>query len=132
MLAGRIIEIEPERAEYHEWAGRIAVNQEQLENALAHYHEAWVLQPGSQRIAMAYAELLTRNGEAVRAQEVLAGLEDLPATRLSRIAFALEADLRELRADLAFWRRVESPEGYLRVFPEGHFAELAGWMARPQ
>ena len=68
------IELEPDRAEFHAWAGRIAVNLGQEDRALDYYREAWSLRPESQQISMAYAELLRRNDQVDAAQDVLSGL----------------------------------------------------------
>lgn len=95
-LAEAAITLQPGQAEFHAWAGRIAVNLEHDEEALDYYHTAWKLKAQSQPIAMAYAQLLKRNDEIDAAQDVLAGLEDSPINRFARIAFALDSDRREL------------------------------------
>ncbi len=99
-LAEMAISLDPERAEFHAWAGRVAVNLKQEDIALDYYRKAWKLAPTSQPIAMAYAQLLKRNGVIYTAQDVLAGLADSPINRFARIAFALDSDLRELAKDI--------------------------------
>jgi tetratricopeptide (TPR) repeat protein len=129
-LALLVLEQDPDRAEFHAWAGRIAVNLEQEQLALDHYTTAWTLQPGSQGIAMAYAELLARNGETTRAQEVLAALEDMPSIRLARIAFALDSGMRELAEQIySEFPDVDYPDPVEQAFQAAQAAELLGWPA---
>jgi tetratricopeptide (TPR) repeat protein len=126
-LAVSAIELAPDRAQFHAWAGRIAINLEQEQAALDYYNTAWTLQPQDQRIAMAYAELLRRNGQATQAQEVLASLEDLPATRLARVAFALDSDQRELAEKIyGEFSTIEYPDPAEHAFQAGQAAELLG------
>ena len=129
-LALSVLEQDPDRAEFHAWAGRIAVNLEQEQLALDHYTTAWTLQPGSQGITMAYAELLARNGETTRAQEVLAALEDTPSIRLARIAFALDSGMRELAEQIySEFPDVDYPDPVEQAFQAAQAAELLGWPA---
>ena len=119
------IELDSERAEFHVWAGRIAVNQNQEQLALDFYTTAWTLKPKSQGIAMAYAELLTRNGEVIPAQEVLAALDDTPSVRFARVAFALESDLRDLAEKIyAEFSKIEYPDYLEQAFQAAQAAEL--------
>lgn len=122
-LAIMAIELAPERAEFHAWAGRIEVNLKQEAAAIDHYHTAWELQPESQPIAMAYAQLLKRNGEINAAQEVLAGLQDTPINRFARVAFALDSGLQLLAEEIY--------EGFstAKYFDEMAFAFQAGQAA---
>jgi tetratricopeptide (TPR) repeat protein len=99
-LAKQAIEADPERAEFHAWAGRIAVNLEMNDEAMDFYHAAWKLSPASQPIAMAYAQLLKRNGDLDLAQDVLAGLDDNPVNRFARIAFALDSEMEALALEI--------------------------------
>ncbi len=124
-LAARILRLAPERAEFHAWAGRLAVNLGQESEARSHYRDAWELDVSNQRIAMAYAELLSRNGEGERIQEVLSALEDAPAIRLARVAFALEAGLDELAVEIyQGFQDANYPDPLEHAFQAAQAAEL--------
>lgn len=96
--AGQLIEtaidLEPDRADLLAWSGRVAINLDQLELALARYRQAWQAEPQDPQYAMAYAELLKRDGDAVTGQAVMAQLPDTPEMRFARIVYALDADDR--------------------------------------
>ncbi len=94
------IEVEPDRADFYAWAGRLAVNRDMPSLALKRYRQAWKADPDDQVIAMAYAELLKRSGDIEAAQAVLASLPDKPEMRFARIIFALDADDRRTAEDL--------------------------------
>ena len=127
-LAASAIELDPERAEFQAWAGRLAVNLEQLDQALVFYQAAWALRPAEIRFAMAYAELLKRTGDPVGAQEVLTTLEDTPETRFVRIAFALDSGQRPLAEQLyREYRTSEYGDSMERAFQAAQAAELLGW-----
>lgn len=127
-LAASAIELDPDRAEFQAWAGRLAVNLEQLDQALVFYQAAWALRPAEIRFAMAYAELLKRTGDPVRAQEVLTTLEDTPETRFARIAFALDSGQRPLAEQLyREYRTSEYSDSMERAFQAAQAAELLGW-----
>jgi len=124
-LAETVIGLDPERAEFHAWAGRISVNLEQEDIALDYYQVAWELRPASPKIAMAYAELLKRNGEVLVAQNVLAGLEDTPAIRFGRIVFALDSELIELAEKIyREFEEVSYPDEMEHAFQAAQAAEL--------
>ena len=137
-LATEAIRIQPDRAAYHAWAGRVAVNLEQDEEALAYYRAAWSLEPQDERIAMAYAELLKRGGQVVEAQDVLAGIEDTPANRFARIAFALDSEQREMAEKIyAGYEGAEYEDAMEHAFQAAQAAELlrmpgeaADWYAK--
>ncbi len=90
-LINRAIELEPGRADFYAWSGRLAVNQKNETLALKRYRQAWESGPDDQVIAMAYAELLNRSGDLNSAQAVLAQLPDKPEMRFARIIFTLDA-----------------------------------------
>ncbi len=90
-LINRAIELEPGRADFYAWSGRLAVNQKNETLALKRYRQAWESGPDDQVIAMAYAELLNRSGDLKSAQAVLAQLPDKPEMRFARIIFTLDA-----------------------------------------
>jgi tetratricopeptide (TPR) repeat protein len=89
-LADQAIKLAPERADILAWSGRLAVNLGDRLLALSRYQQAWEADPANEQIAMAYAELLKRNGEMKAAQAVLAELPDTPDMRFARILFALD------------------------------------------
>ena len=89
------IALEPERAEFLAWSGRLAVNMGNSELALQQYRQAWEMSQEDPKIAMPYAELLKRNNDPVAGQAVLAKLPDTPEMRFARIVFALDAGDRE-------------------------------------
>jgi tetratricopeptide (TPR) repeat protein len=94
-LADAAIALAPGRADLLAWSGRIAVNMGQTELALERYRMAWQATPGDPQVAMAYAELLKRQGEAGAGLDVLAQLPDSPEMRFARIVYALDADDRQ-------------------------------------
>ena len=124
-LVSSAIELSPERAEFLAWAGRIAVNQAQLERALEYYNAAWKLQPENQGMSMAYAELLKRTGKIDEAQEVLALLADDPGTRFARIAFAIDSGRPELAASIyREFEQLSYPDEMEHAFQAAQAAEL--------
>jgi tetratricopeptide (TPR) repeat protein len=126
--AERALKADPERANIHAWAGRLAVNLEREAEALEHYHTAWDLRPQDRRIAMAYAELLRRNERPDEAQAVLSGLDDTPDMRFARIAFALDSEYRELAEELyAEFGTAQYPDPLEHAFQAAQAAELLGW-----
>jgi len=87
----KAIALEPERAEFLAWSGRLAVNMGNSELALQQYRQAWEVSQENTQIAMSYAELLKRNNDPAAGQAVLAQLPDTPEMRFARIVFALDA-----------------------------------------
>ena len=63
----------------------------QTELALERYRQAWLATPQDLQVAMSYAELLKRQGDAGAGLDVLAQLPDTPEMRFARIVFALDA-----------------------------------------
>ena len=94
-FADQAIALEPERAEFLAWSGRLAVNLGNNDLALQRYRQAWELNQDDLQIAMSYAELLKRNDELAEGLAVLAQLPDTPDMRFARIVFALDAGDRE-------------------------------------
>jgi len=90
-LIDKALVLQSDRSDLFAWAGRLAVNRQHDVLALKHYKQAWDLSPDDLNLAMAYAELLKRNGDLAAAQAVLAGLPDTPDMRFARVVFALEA-----------------------------------------
>jgi len=94
-LIDMAVALETSRPDLYAWSGRLAVSRGNQTLALKHYRQAWQLKPDDQIIAMAYAELLKRNGDLTTAQTVLAQLPDKPEMRFARIIFALDAGDRK-------------------------------------
>ncbi|MGD9264454.1 MAG: tetratricopeptide repeat protein [Lysobacterales bacterium] len=90
-LADAAIALAPGRADLLAWSGRIAVNMGRNELALERYRQAWLATPQDLQVAMSYAELLKRQGDAGAGLDVLAQLPDTPEMRFARIVFALDA-----------------------------------------
>jgi tetratricopeptide (TPR) repeat protein len=94
-LVETAISLAPRRADLLAWSGRVAVNMGDLDLAEERYRQAWQVEPQDLQYAMAYAELLKRNGDAATGQSVLAQLPDAPEMRFARIVYALDAGDRE-------------------------------------
>lgn len=91
VLADAAIALDPVRSDLLAWSGRIAVNMGDDALALSRYQRAWKAAPEDASVAMAYAELLKRNGDAARGLDVLEHLPDSPEMRFARIVYALDA-----------------------------------------
>jgi tetratricopeptide (TPR) repeat protein len=119
------IAIDPERADMLAWAGRLAVNQGNESLALKRYRESWQLQPKNPKVAMSYAELLKRNGDLERAQDVLSQLPDAPDMRFARLVFALDGgDIKNAEALYAGFSQVEYEDASEAAFNAAQSAEL--------
>jgi tetratricopeptide (TPR) repeat protein len=90
-LIDRAIELEPDRATFLAWSGRLAASRNDEALALQRYQQAWETDPTDRNIAMAYAELLKRDGDLPAAKAVLEALPDTPDMRFARIVFMLDA-----------------------------------------
>lgn len=110
-LIDKAIELEPNRASFLAWSGRLAVSRKDNELALQRYQQAWEVDPNDRNIAMAYAELLKRDDDLPAAQAVLEGLPDTPDMRFARIVFMLDA------------RDVEMAEKLYRGYAEANYAD---------
>jgi tetratricopeptide (TPR) repeat protein len=99
-LIDQAIELEPGRATFLAWSGRLALSRKDNALALQRYQLAWKVDPTDQNISMAYAELLKRDDDLPAAQAVLAGLPDTPDMRFARIVFMLDARDRETAEQL--------------------------------
>lgn len=96
----KAIEIDPARADFLAWSGTLAVNQKNDALALERYRQAWTINPSEPGIAMAYAELLKRNGDMKSAYAVIDSLPSSPEMRFSGIVFALDADDKDTALDM--------------------------------
>jgi tetratricopeptide (TPR) repeat protein len=90
-LARQAVELSPERVEYLTWAGRLALNLKLTETGLEYVRRAWQLDPDEHDLALAYSDLLARNGHEEEAREVMRDMPQSPDVMLSRILFELAA-----------------------------------------
>ncbi len=126
-LAQQAVAREPDRAELHAWVGRLAVNQQDMERAMESYRQARALKPQDRTIAMAYAELLKRDGQKTAALDVLAELPDTPETRFARVGFALAADAPDAAASIyRGFHNTDYPDSFERAFQAARAAEMLG------
>ena len=93
-FARRAVELDPERPAFLAWAGRVALNLDLQDTGIEYIRRAWMLDPDNHDLALAYADLLARNGDAEGAREVMAGMQQTPDVMLSRILFELAAKER--------------------------------------
>jgi tetratricopeptide (TPR) repeat protein len=99
-LARRAVENDPERIEFLTWAGRLALNLKLPETGLQYIHQAWELDRDDHDLALAYADLLARTGDADGARTVMREMEQTPDVYLSRILFELAAAERAAAEEL--------------------------------
>jgi tetratricopeptide (TPR) repeat protein len=111
-LARRAVESDPERIEFLTWAGRLALNLKLPETGLEYIRRAWELDPEDHDLALAYADLLARTGDAEGARTVLQEMEQTPDVYLSRILFELAASERVAAEEL------------FKAFDSTHYADL--------
>ncbi len=88
-LAVKAAELEPGHAEFLTWAGRLALNLKKTGAGLKYIERAWQLTPEDHDLALAYADLLARSGQADGARQVMESMPQLPDVMLSRILFEL-------------------------------------------
>jgi len=90
-LARQAVELDPDRSEFLAWAGRLALNVKLTETGLEYVRRAWMLDPENHDLALAYADLLARNGHEDEARTVMRKMPQTPDVMLSRILFELAA-----------------------------------------
>lgn len=90
-LARRAVESDPGRIEFLTWAGRLALNLQLPDVGLEYIRQAWNIDPGDHDLALAYADLLARTGDADGARQVMREMEQTPDVYLSRILFEIAA-----------------------------------------
>jgi tetratricopeptide (TPR) repeat protein len=93
--ARRAAELKPDRPDFLTWAGRVALNMELKETGMEYIRRAWELDPENHDLALGYADLLARNGEAEQARKVMREMTQTPDVMLSRILFELSAKNRD-------------------------------------
>ena len=99
-LAVEAVEADPDRVQFLTWAGRLALNLEQRDEALDFIRRAWKLDPDDHDLALAYADLLAQSGDADGARKVMKKMEQTPDVMLSRILFELSARNEDGAEDL--------------------------------
>ncbi len=88
-LAVQAVDLEPERTEFLTWAGGLALNLNKTGEGLNYIERAWQLNPEDHDLALAYADLLARTGQADAAREVMEEMPQVPDVILSRILFEI-------------------------------------------
>jgi tetratricopeptide (TPR) repeat protein len=91
-FARRAVELYPERMDYLTWAGRVALNLKLAPTGIEFVGRAWRLEPDNHDLALAYADLLARNGRLDTARTVMRDMPQAPDVLLSRILFELSAN----------------------------------------
>jgi tetratricopeptide (TPR) repeat protein len=79
--------VEPERLEFIIWAGRLSLSLQLSDKALDYFRQASELAPEDHDLALAYADLLARDGNTDEVRAVLSGMKQVPDVMLSRILF---------------------------------------------
>ena len=93
-LARQAVELNPDQIQYLTWAGRLALNLKLTATGLEYIKRAWKLEPDNHDLALAYADLLARNGREEEARAVMRDMPQSPDVMLSRILFELAAKKR--------------------------------------
>ena len=130
-FARRTVELYPDRLDYLTWAGRVALNLKLTPTAIEYVRRAWRLEPDNQDVAMAYADLLARDGLFETARAVMQGLPSAPDVMLSRILFELAANNR-LEAERLFdeFATADFADPDAQAYFLGQAAEALGWPDR--
>jgi tetratricopeptide (TPR) repeat protein len=88
------VERYPERMDFLTWAGRVALNVKLTPTAIEYLRRAWRQEPANHDVALAYADLLARDGQFDAARAVMRDMPQAPDVMLSRILFELAANQR--------------------------------------
>lgn len=99
-LARQAVEANPQRIEFLTWAGRLALNLKLPDTGLEYIRRAWERDPDDHDLALAYADLLARTGDADGARRIMREMKQTPDVMLSRILFEIAAADREAAAAL--------------------------------
>jgi tetratricopeptide (TPR) repeat protein len=130
-LARRAVESDPERIEFLTWAGRLALNLKLPETGLEYIRRAWQLEPDDHDLALAYADLLARTGDAESARKVMREMEQTPDVYLSRILFELAASERAAAEELfKVFDAMEYEDLVEKSFYQAQAAEALGYWQR--
>ena len=126
-LARQAVELHPERIEFLTWAGRLALNLELIETGLEYVRRAWLLDSENHDLALAYADLLARNGHEAEARTVMREMPQSPDVMLSRILFELAAKDRTAADKLfAEFEEMDFPDPQEKVYYQAQSAEALG------
>ncbi len=126
-LARQAVELNPGRIEFLTWAGRLALNLKLVETGLEYIRRAWRLDPGNHDLALAYADLLARNGHKSEARTVMEEMPQAPDVMLSRILFELAAENRVAAEKLfAEFQQMDFPDQEEKIFYQAQSAEALG------
>ena len=99
-LARQAVEDNPQRIEFLTWAGRLALNLKLPDTGLEYFRRAFERDPDDHDLALAYADLLARTGDADGARKIMNEMTQTPDVMLSRILFEIAAADREAAATL--------------------------------
>lgn len=126
-LAEQAVELEPERSEFLTWAGGLALNLNRTEAGLEYIERAWKMKPEDHDLALAYADLLARTGQADAARAVMEEMVQVPDVMLSRILFEL-ADGKKEAAESLFeeMSRMKFDDPLEKAYYQAQAAEALG------
>ncbi len=105
-LAIQAAELNPGRQNYLLWAGQLARQQENNEQALEYVRQAWELDPRGHDITLAYADLLAKNQQPDKARDLMRNMQQTPDILLSRILFELTA--KDMTAALSIYQEFKA------------------------
>lgn len=89
VLAKRAVDLDPSNIEFLTWAGRLALNLNRTSEGLIYIERAWQQNSEDHDLALAYADLLARTGQADKSREVMESMQQSPDVLLSRILFEI-------------------------------------------
>lgn len=100
-LAKQAVELDPDRIEFLNWAGRLALNLNKIGAGLHYVERAWKQTPGDHDLALAYADLLSQTHRVDDARQVLQNMQQTPDVMFARILFEINVQDRD-RAEKLF------------------------------
>ena len=121
------LELAPDRVDMLSWAGRLALSLQQGDKAIELFARALALDPEDHDLALAYADLLARDGRHDEARAVMDSMTQTPDVLLSRILFETAAEQPEAALELygelaALDYRDKNEKAYF----QGRAAEVVG------
>jgi tetratricopeptide (TPR) repeat protein len=126
-LADQALELTPDRVELLTFSGRLALNLEDLDKAIARFGRAWELDPENHELGLAYADLLARGARAEEARNVLGSMEQSPDVLLSRILFEITAEQPEAAKQIYLeFEDLEWPDANEKAYFQAQSAEAIG------
>jgi tetratricopeptide (TPR) repeat protein len=130
-LAEEAVELDPKNVEFLTWAGRLALNMNRKDEGLKFIRRAWKQNPDDHDLALAYADLLARTGQADAAREVMEDMQQTPDVMLSRILFEINArQMDAAEALLDEFAGMDFADEQERAFYLGQAAESLGQAPR--